>query len=322
MPPLYPLRFAPILRRYIWGGRRLGTLLKKPIAEGENWAESWEIVDHGEDQTRVAAGPLEGTTLHELVTGRGAELLGRHHPQPRFPLLFKFLDAQQNLSVQVHPDDARAARLTPPDLGKTEAWVVIAAEPGSKIYSGLKRGFDRDSLAREVDRGTTTLCLHSWEPKLGDCAFIPAGTVHALGAGLVIAEIQQSSDVTWRLFDWNRVGTDGKSRPLHIQESLEAIDYKSGPVNAATPRPTIRPHAERLVDCDKFRLDRWRLTGQDLLGGDNTCRIVAVLGGQARIDGDASDGPLTLGQTVLLPACCGPLKVSGEKAELMVIELP
>src|SRR5690606_25050283 len=128
-----------------------------------------------------------------------------HAPQPRFPLLFKLLDAQKTLSVQVHPDDRRAALLNPPDYGKTEAWVVLDAEPGSLIYAGLKRGFDRHALAREIARGTVELCLHRFEPQPGDCVFIPAGVVHALGTGLLIAEIQQSSDTTYRLFDWNRV---------------------------------------------------------------------------------------------------------------------
>ena len=217
LSPLYPLRFEPIFRRYLWGGRRLGTVLGKPIGEGSDYAESWEVVDHGADQSRVAFGPLAGTTLGELVREHGHELLGRHHPQPQFPLLIKLLDAQQKLSVQVHPNDEQAARLDTPDYGKTEAWVVLAAEPGSRIYAGLKRGFDRPALERELNRGTCELCLHHFEPRVGDCVFLPAGTVHALGGGLLIAEVQQSSDTTYRLFDWNRVGPDGRPRALHIE---------------------------------------------------------------------------------------------------------
>ncbi|MCG8449466.1 MAG: class I mannose-6-phosphate isomerase, partial [Pirellulales bacterium] len=129
-------------------------MLGKQLGEGDDYAESWEIVDHGEDQSRVAAGPLKGTTLGELVSAQGPALLGRHHPQPFFPLLFKFLDAARTLSVQVHPDDAAAARLDPPDLGKTEAWVVLATEPGALIYAGLKPGCDRDTLARALDGGS------------------------------------------------------------------------------------------------------------------------------------------------------------------------
>ncbi len=146
MATLYPLRFEPVFRRYVWGGRRLGKILGKPIGPGNDYAESWEVVDHGEDQSRVAAGPLAGMTLNELTHIYGKQLLGRHYPQPRFPLLFKFLDCEKTLSVQVHPNDVQAAKLDPPDVGKTEAWVVLAAEPGSVIYAGLKRGFDRAAL--------------------------------------------------------------------------------------------------------------------------------------------------------------------------------
>ena len=178
---LYPLRFQPIFRRYLWGGRRLESSLGKQLGPGHDWAESWEICDHAADQSRVQFGPLAGTSLGEL---------GRHHPQPRFPLLLKFLDAAQRLSVQVHPDDARAARLSPPDLGKTEAWVILEAEPGSLIYAGLRPGVDRRALAAAIGQGRCQDCLNVFPPSVGDCIFLPAGTVHALGAGLLVAEIQ------------------------------------------------------------------------------------------------------------------------------------
>ncbi len=146
------------------------------------------------------------------------ELLGRHHPQSRFPLLVKFLDAALPLSVQVHPNDEQAARLNPPDLGKTEAWYILSADPGSTIYAGLRPGVDRQQLADAIGQGTCEKLLHHFQPKAGDCLFIPAGTVHALGAGLLVAEVQQSSDTTFRLYDWNRVGPDGKPRPLHVEQ--------------------------------------------------------------------------------------------------------
>ncbi|HUY34637.1 MAG TPA: type I phosphomannose isomerase catalytic subunit [Pirellulales bacterium] len=310
MPSLYPLRFHPILRRYLWGGRRLGTDLRKPIGEGDDYAESWEICDRGADQSVVAFGPLAGATLGELVTTRGEELLGRHAPQPRFPLLFKFLDAQKTLSVQVHPDDARAALLGPADLGKTEAWVILAAAPGSLIYAGLKRGFDRHALAREVGRGTCELCLHRFEPRVGDCVFLPAGVAHAIGAGLLVAEIQQSSDTTYRLFDFNRLGPDGRPRALHVQEALEAIDYQYGPAQPQTPQPTDRPHVERMVSCDKFILDRWRINAPRELGGDHRCHLLAVVAGRLRVAGDPDEAPLAAGSTILLPAAAGAVELS------------
>ena len=303
--PLYPLRFEPILRRYIWGGRRLGHVLNKRLGEGDDYAESWEVCDRPNDQTVIAAGPLRGRALGELVSTRGDELLGRHAPQPRFPLLFKLLDAQKTLSVQVHPDDERAQRLNPPDFGKTEAWVVLDAEPGSLIYAGLKLGFDRAVLERELARGTCELCLHSFEPRPGDCVFLPAGVVHAIGAGLLIAEIQQSSDVTYRLFDWNRVGPDGRPRTLHIEEALEAIDFDHGPRLPQQPQPTEIPHAERLVACEKFVLDRWSIASRQTIGGDGRCHLLAVVEGSVSVEGDRGDAPLRRGETVLLPASFG-----------------
>ncbi|MFO0897700.1 MAG: type I phosphomannose isomerase catalytic subunit [Pirellulales bacterium] len=309
-PPLYPLRFVPLFRRYLWGGRRLASELGKPIGEGSDYAESWEICDRGEDQSVVAAGPFAGATLASLVAERASELYGERPPVGRFPLLLKFLDAQQTLSVQVHPDDARAALLTPPDLGKTEAWVILAAAPGSKVYAGLKRGFDRAAIERELSRGTVELCLHTFEPQAGDCLFLPAGAVHALGAGLLVAEIQQSSDTTYRLYDWNRVGPDGKPRALHLEQGLGVVDFDLGPIGPQQPRPTERPEVERLVDCDKFVLDRWRLSGPTRIGGDGRCHVVAMLAGEAEIAGDPSAAPLAKGHSLLLPACLGPTLVS------------
>jgi mannose-6-phosphate isomerase len=313
----YPLRFEPILRQYLWGGRKLTTLGKK-LGPEPHYAESWEVCDHGPDQSIVRAGPLAGKSLGELVRQHGAELLGAHHPRPRFPLLFKFLDARDRLSVQVHPDDALAARLEPPDLGKSEAWVTLEAEPGSVIYAGLKRGFDRQALQRELARGTCALCLHEIEPRPGDCIFLPAGTVHAIGGGLLLAEIQQASDVTFRLFDWNRLGPDGRPRELHVQQALQVIDFTLGPRRVQVPQPTDRPHVERLVECDKFVLDRWRFDAPQTIGGDKRFHIVAVLEGCVRLPGDPCAAPLTRGDTALLPAACGPLSVTPEEPAVML----
>jgi len=319
--PLYPLTFRPVFKRYLWGGRRLGTLLGKPIGPEDDYAESWEVADHPHGQSVVASGPLAGKTLHELVVQRPDELLGRCSPLPRFPLMFKFLDCQRDLSVQVHPDDAAAARLDPPDLGKTEAWVILHADPGSRVWAGLKAGIDRAALAEAVRRGRTADCLHWFEPRPGDCIFIPAGTVHALGAGLVVAEIQQASDTTFRLYDWDRVGPDGKPRPLHVAEALAVIDDRRGPVDPVLPQPTDRPQVERLVACDKFVLDRWRLKGAAVVGGDDRFHILSVLDGAARLEG--LEGPLRRGQTVLLPACLGPCALeSQDGAVLLEMYLP
>jgi mannose-6-phosphate isomerase len=318
-----PLRLKPVLKQYLWGGRRLGTVLGKPLGDGDHFAESWEVVDHGTDQSVVAEGPLAGKTLHELVTQCGEALFGRQYPLPQFPLLFKFLDAQQTLSVQVHPNDDQASRLTPPDLGKTEAWVVLAAEAGSKIYAGLQPSVDRETLERHRASGTCDACLHQFEPALGDCIFLQAGTVHALGAGLLIAEIQQSSNTTYRLFDWNRVDRDGKSRQLHISESLDTIDYARGPVGPQRPQPTDRPHVERLVECDKFVLDRWRIDDPQSCGGDGRFHILAVVEGQVTLAAKGQPLLLSRGSTVLLPAECPAVSLKPQvRAVLLDMYLP
>ena len=334
---LYPLRFQPLFKRYLWGARRLESVLGKPIGDGDDYAESWEVVDHGSDQSVVAAGPLAGRTLGELVQTYGDELLGGHAPLTRFPLLFKFLDCNRALSVQVHPNDEQAARLNPPDLGKTEAWVILDAQPGSVIYAGLKPGFDRGALEREVRRGATELCLHKFEPKVGDCIFIPAGTVHALGAGLLVAEIQQASDTTYRLFDWNRAGPDGKPRQLHVAESLDVIDYSQGPISPRLSAATERPPVQRLVACDQFILDRWQIGGQrsevrgqrtetrppTTIGGDGRFHLLAVLEGEMRLTGDSAERPLRKGDTALLPACLtASLEVASDSASWLDAYLP
>lgn len=310
MDQLPPLCFKPILREYLWGGQRLGTELGKPIGDGPHYAESWEVVDHDKDQSVVAHGPLAGQSLRELVTTYNAEIFGRHRPRDQFPLLFKFLDCQKTLSVQVHPNDEQGARLDPPDLGKTEAWIVLAANPRSKIYAGLKPGVDRQSLQRELARGNCKACLHQFEPRVGDCLLIEAGTVHALGAGLLIAEIQQASDATFRLFDWNRVDRDGKPRELHIAQALDVIDYTRGPVNPVKPKATNNPNIERLVECDKFVLDRWDLSSPYTLPNDDRFHILIVIDGNCALRSSNENFNLTRGETILIPATTRDVKAS------------
>ena len=255
----------------------------------------------------------------------GSSCWGRHHPQSQFPLLFKFLDAQRNLSLQVHPDDARAARLTPPDFGKTEAWLILDREPGSLVYAGLSEGVDRAALEKAIAERQIETCLHAFEPEVGDCIFVPAGVVHAIGAGLLVAEIQQSSDTTYRLYDWNRLGTDGRPRELHVASALEATDFERGPVTAQTPEPTDQAHVRRLVACEKFVLDRWELdshpasNGPHTAGGDDRCHLLTVLEGEVILAGDR----LSRGETMLLPAACGPTPVEPQgRAVLIDMYLP
>jgi mannose-6-phosphate isomerase len=225
--------------------------------------------------------------------------------------------------VQVHPNDKQAARLQPPDLGKTEAWVVLATEPGSKIYAGLQPGVDRKTLESAIAAGKCDRCLHQFEPRVGDCVLIEAGTVHALGAGLLIAEIQQASDTTYRLFDWNRVDRDGKPRLLHIAEALDVIDFERGPVQPVTPQLTDCPHVERLVSCDKFVLDRWRIDSAQPLATRNRFHVLSLIEGAARVRANDRVHELRRGQTVLLPASSEGAEVEPQgRAVLLDMYLP
>jgi len=332
---MYPFRFQPIFRQYLWGGRRLGEVLNKELPATGVVAESWEIVDHGDDQSRVQYGDLAGRSLSELIGEFGEQLLGaRVHSQiqdsrlpenlqNRFPLLFKFLDAHQTLSVQVHPNDDLAAFIEPPDLGKTEAWYVIAAEPGSRIYAGLKLGTDTEALGDAVAAGDTESVLHAFEPKPGDCIFIPAGTIHAIGAGLLIAEIQQCSDTTYRLFDWNRVDAQGVSRELHIDEAIHATDYNAGPTGPRRPQPTDDPCCEQLVRCSKFVMNRWTVESARQLPARSCFRILAVTQGAVTLEQDPAGIPLVTGGTALIPASIEAIDlVPRESAELLEIFVP
>ncbi|MCS5679421.1 MAG: class I mannose-6-phosphate isomerase [Planctomycetota bacterium] len=300
---LPPLIFTPLYRRYIWGGRRFAAAFGRELPTGDDYAESWELVDREDDQSIVRAGPLAGRSLRAIVEEQGEDLFG-HPPPPAFPLLFKFLDANRVLSVQVHPDDARAARLSPPDRGKTEAWYVVAAEPESRIYAGLREGVGPADLAAAIRAGACEEVLHAFQPAAGDCIFIPAGTVHAIGAGLLVAEIQQSSDVTYRLFDWNRTDADGRPRPLHIEAGVEAVT-QTGPVGPVAARPSNDPAVRSLVACDYFGLDEVQPGPAWRCGGGGRCQFLAVLEGRIGLPERWGLPDLRAGDCVLLPAVTG-----------------
>lgn len=328
---MYPLRFEPIFRRYIWGGFGLRDQLGKATGD-ESAAESWELVDHGDDQSVVLCGDLQGKSLRQLIADNAEDLLGKDlavslnsdsiPPQlrNRFPLLLKFLDANRDLSIQVHPDDSFGATLDPPDLGKTEAWIVMAAKPGSKIYAGLKEGVTEDDFREAAASGETPSMMHSFEPNVGDCVFIKAGTQHAIGAGLLIAEIQQASNTTFRIDDWGRVDADGNPRDLHIEQGIAATDFARGPVQPQNAQ-TDADGAETLISCDKFTIRRHRSGTSVNLGGDGRFRILTTIQGSIEVEGDVSGKPLGLAETVLLPACLKATKVvpCGNQCEFLEI---
>jgi len=304
---MYPLRFQPILRRLIWGGRRLGTVLHKPIGSESDYAESWELADYHEQVSVVEDGSLAGSRIRELIRNRGGELLGKAiAPCDQFPLLVKFIDAHENLSVQVHPNDEQGRRLAN-DSGKTETWVILDTMPGSLIYAGLKRVVGPDEFAQAIRSGAVEPLLHRFEPRPGDSILIEAGTMHAIGAGVLLAEFQEMSDATFRVYDWGRLGSDGKPRPLHIREALESIDFKRGPVNPIVPEKEPIPGGtrERLARSPYFALERLSLNGPTCVGTLDRFTIVMGLNGSCDVEHDNECVRLDFGQTLLLPAALG-----------------
>ncbi|MBX3440503.1 MAG: class I mannose-6-phosphate isomerase, partial [Planctomycetaceae bacterium] len=319
-----PLVFRPILKRIRWGGRRLGDLLGKPIGPESDYAESWEVVDHGSDQSVVTTGRHRGESLRSLVERQNVPLFGRHAGLSQFPLLVKFLDAGDVLSVQVHPDDALATKYDPSENGKTEAWVILDAAPGSLLYVGFQSGVTAVDLRHALARGAVDRLLHRFSVTAGDCIFVPAGTVHAIGAGVLLAEVQQSSDLTFRLDDWGRVDRDGRPRELHIEQALDCIDFQRGPVNPLTPILLESDHQlEQLICCDQFQMLRRRADRPFVLPDDDTCRILLTLSGSGRLSCDAETFDLTCGQTVLLPAHRPPVVIHpDEEVTLLEASLP
>jgi len=301
---MLPLQFHPLLKRIRWGGRRLGTALGKPIGEENDYAESWEIADCGNDQSTVVEGPFAGWTLARLVASKGDAVFGRDRVPAHFPLLIKFLDCNDRLSVQVHPNDLQAQKMGRGDNGKTEAWFILEAGPESRIYAGLKPGVDRGSLEKHLDAGTVEDCLHSFPAKRGDCIFIPAGTVHALGEGILLMEVQQSSDVTFRLFDWGRLGPDGKPRQLHRDEALACTDFDRGPVNPIDPIAVESgtERMEELVRCDYFVLRQRTFSHTLRLEDNDRFRVLIPLGRPINVRADDYEKLFRLGDTVLVPA--------------------
>lgn len=320
-----PLRLQPLFKQRPWGGRRLAKQWNKPSANPIGWAESWEVVDLGDDQSRVLGGSFGGRSLHDLLREHPDELLGRHAGCDQFPLLFKFLDAAETLSVQVHPNDAQAALLAPGQRGKSEAWVVLAAEPNSRLSVGLNAGVDRAALERHLAAGTVEQCLHSIPARVGDVISVPAGTVHAIGAGVALAEIQQPSDVTFRLFDWNRRDPLGRPRPLHIDQALSCIDFATGPVSPVTPRrlATTDAVSEELIHTKHFVWRRHTLSGPDLrLADEDRCRIVSLIEGRVQILSSSGREPLSAGETLLIPAACASFVTETAAGAVLLEMLP
>jgi len=319
-----PIAFEPFLRPQVWGGRDLADRLGKRLPDDRAYGESWEISGHPDHITLASTAPWSGQPLDELWAAHASEwTAGQATGAEPFPLLLKWLDCHDLLSVQVHPDDRLAGELRGERYGKTEAWVVTAVSPSGRIFAGLRPGITRSDLDRHLADGTVADCLHSFTPRPGDCLFIPAGTVHAVGGGVLMAEVQQSSDATFRLFDWNRPGTDGRPRPLHIDESLQAIRWEAGPVDPVVPR-VVREELsgalrERLVDCAQFRMERWTLADGTLAHPfPSELSLVVALNGSGAFQ-TADDTPRTIatGQSLLVPAGADRLTWHGPALSLL-----
>lgn len=307
---LYPLTFRPIFKERIWGGRNLETLYAKPLPPKVRVGESWEISDRPGDESIIDNGPFQGKSLRWLLQHHGKELIGGEAAPPdRFPLLIKILDAQDVLSLQVHPPEHKAAELA--GEPKTEMWYVAQARPGAELYVGLKKGVTRKDFEEQLARQSVARCFHRIPVKAGDAMFLPSGRVHALGAGNVIFEIQQNSDTTYRVFDWNRVDEKGKGRELHVAQSLASIDFadiepallprKTEPGHPGTIRPLVK---NNLFEVGLRRLDK----GDNLAISPGRMEIIGVTEGNLRI----RDLDLKPGQFCLIPAQCPPCSIEAQ----------
>jgi mannose-6-phosphate isomerase len=309
---LYPLTFHPIFKERIWGGRNLERLFKKPLPAGAPIGESWEISDRPGNASIIANGVLAGRDLRWLMENHCPELLGAAAPAQggRFPLLIKLLDAREKLSLQVHPPSNR-----PSESGgepKTEMWYVAEASPGAELYAGLKRGVTRDEFENKIRSGAVAECFHQVTVRAGDALFLPSGRVHALGAGLVIFEVQQNSDTTYRVFDWNRVGLDGKPRELHIPESLASIDFNDFEPGLI-PRCAADAKVCTLVRDPLFSVDACRAGGgEETELTPSAMQIIGVVSGRLRVRHAGTDVHLAAGQFCLVPASLTGVSVIAE----------
>ena len=299
------MKFEPLLTPFVWGGQKIAPY-KGIISQDTNIGESWELSGVEGLVSVVANGPLAGKTITELVKMYKGQLVGEHvyaNTGDEFPLLFKFIDAHRDLSIQVHPNDALAAQLHPGSRGKTEMWYVIAAEPGAKLYSGLTKTITPEQLATMAADGIITDVLACHDVKPGDVFFLPAGRIHAICSGCFIAEIQQTSDLTYRIYDYGRMGLDGKPRQLHIPQAQQAVDYKVYG-NYRTEYEPVQDEEVELVKCPYFTTSVLDLTlpyAKDLSELDSFLTVMC-LSGSGTLEVDGEEISIGQGETVLIPA--------------------
>ena len=285
-----PLTFRPIFMERIWGGRKLAELFGKKLPANKRIGESWEIVDRPEAQSVVARGPLKGKTLHELWKEGRLLIFGEVPNAPRFPLLIKLLDAHEKLSLQVHPPEQVARKLG--GEPKTEFWYVAAADPGAELLLGFCKPSTRVQFENALREGTAADYVHKIRVKPGDAAFLPAGRLHAVSAGNLLIEVQQNSDTTYRVFDWNRRDDSGQPRQLHVKQAMASIDFKD-----VTPK-LVRPKGETLVRHELFEVQKWNLDSPREATPRGQFAVVCCVTGKLR----CADVDLAPGEFFLVPA--------------------
>ena len=300
-----PLKFEPILKTIVWGGEKIAPY-KGIETSQQHIGESWELSGVAGNESVVAEGPLKGKTISQLVKEYKGELVGEHvyaNTGDEFPLLIKFIDAQSDLSIQVHPNDELAAARHNGSKGKTEMWYVVAADEGAHLLAGLTEKITPQQYAAKVADGTITGVLARYDVHPGDVFFLPAGRIHAICGGCFIAEIQQTSNITYRIYDYGRLGLDGKPREVHTELAKDAIDYTVYP-DYRTHYSPLQDEEQEVVSCQYFTTSIYDLTlpfAKDLSGIDSFM-VVMCLGGSGSLEVDGEEVPVRQGETVLVPA--------------------
>ncbi len=320
---LYPLKFIPILKERIWGGTTLAKY-GKALGSSKHIGESWELSAFGEDASVVAAGALEENDLAELIEVYMGDLVGDHVYERYgnyFPLLFKLISAEDRLSLQVHPND-EVALDKHQCAGKTEMWYVLSAEPGAMLTLGLNRDSSRHELEASVEDGTFTELLRTVPVKTGDVALIPAGQLHAIGAGITVVEVQQASDITYRLYDYDRVDAHGNKRELHLADALDVLDYSENgqPLIDYTPKEN---GVVNLVSCEYFVTNLLcfnRPIERDYAPLDSFV-VYSLLEGSCKIETDLGETSMQTGETVLLPAITNDVRLIPLAKETRLLEV-
>lgn len=320
---LYPLKFHPILKERLWGGTKLKEVLGKPI-ESDITGESWELSGVKGDISEVANGPLAGTSLEDLIAKQPEAVLGKSVVERfgnEFPILIKFIDAKQDLSIQLHPND-KLAKERHNSFGKTEMWYIMDADPGAKLIVGFNKDVEKTEYVESLERGTLLDLMNYEEVEEGDTFFINTGKIHAIGAGVLLAEIQQTSDVTYRVFDFNRKDKDGNLRELHTGLAVDAIDYEMKD-DFKVGYPNAKDTVNDMVDCPYFKTNFLELTknmNQDLSQRDSFT-IYMCVGGKATISNDWGSANIRKGETILLPASSTFVEIEAKGAKLLEVTI-